>query len=363
MSIIFLISCSQEETKLKKEASTNVFTQTIEPQTIPAIYSFVGFTHSSHEVEIRARVDGYLEKVTFTEGSFVKAGDTLYELDKKPFTAAVEKAKGALSKQEAILWNATQAKARLQPLFEQNAASKKDLDSAIADELKAQAEVQSAKAELMSAELDLSYTTIKTPISGLSADTNYDEGALIIPATSGLLTTVSVVDPIWVYFSISENERLKFKNEESKNQIVFPKDMRLQIELVLADDSTYPYKGEVNFASPTIDQKTGTMGVRASLPNPGNVLMPGQFVRINVIGTLRPNAIVIPQGAILDGKNGMFVYVVIDNKAEIRNIEVGDWDGNNWIIKSGLIEGDVVITEGVNKIRTGSLVNIQKEKT
>lgn len=358
--LIFLPSCTSQENGNNTTPSVKVVTQTIEPKTIPAKYSFVGFTHSSHEVEIRARVEGYLEKVVFTEGSFVKAGETLYELDKKPFEAALEKAKGSLAKQEAILWNATEVKKRLEPLFEQNAASKKDLDTAISDELKAQAEVQSAKAELMEAELNLGYTTIKTPISGLSADTNYYEGALITPSSSELLTTISVIDPIYVYFSISENERLKFKKEESNNQIIFPKDKRLQIELVLADDSTYPYKGEVNFSSPTIDQQTGTLSIRASLPNNEETLIPGQFVRIHVIGVLRPNAIVVSQTAVLEGKNGMFVYVVVNKKAEVRNIEVGDFDGNNWIVKSGLIAGDVVITEGVNKVKPGSLVTIME---
>lgn len=340
----------------------DVKVETIKPSTIPALYSFAGTIQSSHQVEIRARVEGYLEKVVYKEGGFVNAGDTLYLLDKKPFEAALEDAKGALSKQQAILWNAKRTKERLEPLFKEKAASRKDLDTSIAEELTAQAEVQSAKAKLMQAELDLSYTTIKSPISGLASDTNYKEGALITPGANGLMTTVSVVDPIWVYFSISENDILKSKSEELKQQLVFPKTGELDIEVVLADGSIYPHKGKVNFASPTIDQKTGTMSIRAVLPNPGNILVPGQFVRVNVIGATRPKAIVIPQRAVLEGKNGMFVYVVINNKAEIRNVEVGDWYQNNWIIHSGLIEGDVVITDGVNKVRPGVPVNILNEE-
>jgi membrane fusion protein (multidrug efflux system) len=355
--LLLLTSCSSQE-KAKTEAqAVDVKTESIVPTTIPAIFSFVGFTQSSHEVEIRARVEGYLEKVVYKEGSFVNEGEILYYLDHKPFEAAVENARGALSKQQAILWNAKKTRERLDPLFKEKAASRKDLDTAISEELSATAEVQSAKAKLMQAELDLGYTTIKSPISGLASDTHYKEGALITPGQNALLTTVSVVDPIFVYFSISENERLKFRKQEMNNQIIVPKD-ELEIELILADNTIYPYKGKVNFSSPTIDQKTGTMSIRATLPNPGSVLMPGQFVRINVIGAERPNAIVVPQRAVLEGKNGMFVYVVINNKTEIREVEVGDWYQKNWIIQSGLVEGDVVIIDGVNKVRPGSPVHI-----
>jgi len=356
--LLILFSCSSKETANKQPRVIDVKTETIVRATIPAIFTFVGFIQSSHEVEIRARVEGYLEKVVYKEGEFVNAGDDLYYLDKKPYEASLENAKGALSKQKAILWNAKKTKERLEPLFKEKAASRKDLDNAISDELSAKAEVQSAKAKLMQAELDLSYTTIKSPISGLTSDTKFKEGALISPGTQGLLTTVSVVDPIWVYFSVSENDLLKSKNAEANHQLVFPKHRELEIELILADGSIFPYKGRVNFSSPTIDQKTGTLRIRAALPNPGNVLMPGQFVRVNVLGAIRPDAIAIPQKAVLEGKNGMFVYVVNDGKAEIRDITAGDWIGTNWIILSGLTQGDVVIVDGVNKVAPGTPVKI-----
>lgn len=359
LSLTSLISCNHQENSKKKEIAIDVVTEIVVSKTIPAVFSFVGFTQSSHEVEIRARVEGYLETVDFKEGSFVKEGDLLYTLDKKPFEAAVQNAKGDLAKQKAILWNAKKSLERLEPLFEQKAASRKDLDSATADDLRAKAELQSAKARLIQAQINLNYTTIKSPISGLAADTHYKPGALITPGANALLTTISIVDPIWVYFSVSENERLKLKKEEKENQLIIPED-DLEIQLVLADGSIFPQKGKVNFASPSIDQKTGTMSVRASLPNPNSTLMPGQFVRINVLGALRQNAIVIPQKAVLEGKNGMFVYVAIDGKAAIRNLEVGDWYENGWIIKSGLKDGDLVIVEGVNKLSPGTLLNILK---
>lgn len=363
ISLVAFNSCGNDAQNVKQSSAVLVTTETIIPKTIPAIFSFVGFTQSSHEVEIRARVEGYLEKVSYKEGSFVKSGQVLYQLDKKPFEASLENARGYLSKQKAILWNAQKTLERLKPLFEENAASRKDLDSATADELTAKAEVQSAKAKLMQAELDLSYTTIKSPISGLIADTNYKQGALITPGTGGLLTTVAVVDPIWVYFSISENERLKFKKEQDNQKIIIPKHGELEVEIVLADGSIYPYKGNINFASPTIDQKTGTMSVRASIPNPDNVLMPGQFVKIHVLGVTRPNAILVPQKAVLEGKSGSFVYVMIDEKAEIRNVELGEWYEDQWIINSGLIKGDVVVIDGVNKIQASTPLKILDSPT
>lgn len=354
--VLNITACSKKETAQKQPFTVGVKTLIIEPRTIPAIYSFVGFTQSSHQVEIRARVEGYLEDVAYKEGALVNAGDVLYLLDKKPFEAAVEIAKGALSREQAILWNAKKTKERLEPLFKENAASRKDLDSAISEELTAQAQVQSAKAKLQQAELDLSYTTIRSPISGLAADTYYKEGSLITPGAQGLLTTVSVLDPIYVYFSVSENERLKFNSEEAKKEIIFPSNGEFEIELMLADGTTFPHRGKVNFSSPTIDQKTGTMSIRAALPNPGNILVPGQFVRINVLGISRPNAILVPQKAVLEGKNGMFVYVVIDGKAQIRNVEAGDWYQNDWIMRSGLQKGDVVIVDGVNKVKPNTPV-------
>ncbi len=173
--LLLLFSCNTKEPAGKQARVIDVKTEIIVPKTIPAIFTFVGFIKSSHEVEIRARVEGYLEKVVYKEGEFVNAGDDLYYLDKKPYEASLENAKGALSKQQAILWNAKKTKERLEPLFKEKAASRKDLDNAISGELMAMAEVQSAKAKLMQAELDLSYTTIKSPISGLTADTNYKE--------------------------------------------------------------------------------------------------------------------------------------------------------------------------------------------
>jgi len=335
----------------------HVVTYVVEPANVPISLDFVGVAKSSHMVEIRSRVEGYLWKIDYKEGSFVHAGDLLFEIDPRQFQASVEEAKGELAKRKAILWAAEQAVARYIPLYEQKAASKRDLDNATAEQLADEASVIEASANLEKAELNLSYTTVTSPINGLSGRSAFREGTLITPSVNGLLTYVAVVDPIWVLFSVSDNYLLKNQQEIAKHELVLPQDNNFDVTLILADSTVYPHKGTVDFTAPILDPDTGTMTVRAVFPNPDHVLMPGQFVRAHVAGALRPNAIVIPQQAVQQGDKGMYVYVVNDqNKAELRFVTVGDWIGNNWWIKAGLQKGDRVIVEGVNKVHMGSSV-------
>lgn len=353
---ILLLSCSREETP-HTPTPMRVRTKTIIPHTIPQTFEFVGFAQSSHQVEIRARVEGYLDKILYKEGEVVKQGDIMFQLDPRVYEAELENLQGVLAKQEAILWNAKRTSERLKTLFEQKATSRRDLDNSIAQELTAQAEVQSAKARLKDAELNLSYTTIKSPITGLTADSNFQEGALITPGSSGLMTMVSAVNPIWVYFSVTDQNILTMNDQEAKGLLKLPENMDFDIELLLSDGSVYPLRGKVNFTSPTVDQKTGTVSIRAEVSNPQRTLMPGQFVRVRVLGATRPDAVLVPQKAVLQGKAGAFVYVVnAANQAEVRPVETGSWHGEDWVIFSGLKEGEQVIVDGVNKIRPGTPV-------
>ena len=367
LKLIFLLSLLSSCQPHEEEAPTElppveVTTLKIKPQTIPAIFEYVGFAQSSHPVEIRARVEGYLDKIAYTEGEIVHEGDLLFQIDPRPFQASLDVAKGELARQEAILWNAKRSVDRLKPLFEQNAASRRDLDNAISQQLASEADVQSAKAKVTEAELNLNYTTINSPITGLSSRSNYREGALISPGPNGLLTTISVINPMWVDFSVSQADLLKYGDETQKGLLIQPKDQKYKVEIVLANGSVYPYKGNVNFAEPILAQSTGTMHIRAEINNPTGVLLPGQFVKVRVLGVIRPNAILVPQRAVQQGKKGMFVYVVQNGKAVTRYIEPGDWYKDQWIINSGLQKGDVVITDGVNKVQQGSTV-IEKKPT
>lgn len=356
-----LLSCQGETPEQENLPPVEVTATQVVPQTIPIVFEYIAVVESSHLVEIRARVEGYLEKIGYQEGEVVKTGDLLFQIDSKPFVAALDNAKATLEKQEAILWNAKRTKERLEPLFEKNAVSRRDLDNAIANELSAEAEVQSAKASVRTAELNLGYTTIVSPVTGLASRSTYQEGALIMPGSSGLLTKVSVVNPIWVNFNISLSDILKSRQELADKQLIYPKDYNFTVTLTLADGSVFPQLGKVNFAEPSLQPTTGTMLIRAEFPNPDNILLPGEFVRVHVWGAIRPNAIIVPQQAVQQGQQGMYVYVVDkENKAAMRLVTVGDWYKTDWIIKSGLEKGDTVIVEGVNKAQPGMQVKITK---
>jgi membrane fusion protein (multidrug efflux system) len=337
---------------------------------VPVTIEYVGQTQSSHIVEIRARVEGYIDKIAYKEGSLVKKGDLLFQIDPRPFQANVEEAKGDLASAKANLTRAQREYARIEPLYKQNAVSKRDRDNAEAALLEAEASVQSAKGKLMDAEVNLEYTTITSPVTGLSDLATQREGALVSPGPDSLLTTVSVPDPMWVYFSVSENDMLNYKDALGKGLLKFPPNDDFQVQLVLADGSIFPEKGRVTFAAPLFSRETGTFLVRAVIPNPPvpnspyGLLRPGQFVQVQLIGATRPNAIVVPQQAVVQTAKGHAVFVVKDGKAELRNVEVGQWQGaDGWFITSGLKSGEEVVVNGTNKLREGTPVKVAQQST
>ncbi|KAF3363018.1 Efflux pump periplasmic linker BepF [Chlamydiales bacterium STE3] len=361
--LIFMLcfSACEKNKEHPRPSAVEVTTFKVQEETIPAVFEYVGVVQSSHPVEIRARVEGYLDKIAYQEGDIVKKGQLLFQIDSRPFIAALDNAKGQLARNEAELWEAQRAVERFRPLYEKKAASKRDLDNATAQLLASEANVASAKAQIREAELNLSYTVIRSPINGASNKSNYREGALITPGANGLLTTLYVIDPIWAYFNVSEGDLLKYREEVLKEQLKYPSDMNFDVQLILSDGSTFESKGKVNFADPSLQQTTGTMLVRAEFINPDNQLKPGQFVRAKVLGAIRPHAIVIPQKAVLQGQDGMYVYVVNpEGKAERRAIVPGDWYKTYWIIKAGLKADEQVIVDGINKVQNGVALTIKK---
>lgn len=365
LSLFFLcfLAFSCEKKKASPEVKpVPVTVLKVQPRKVPAVFEYVAVAQSSHQVEIRARVEGYLQSINFIEGSFVKEGQLLYQIDPLPFKAALDSAVGELERQKALLWNAETTKNRLEPLYKQNAISKRDLDNAISDVAATQASVDSAAARVQESAINLGYTTINAPISGLIGESQFREGALLTPGPSGLLTRLSIVNPIWINFNVSENEILKFQDLIEKKLLVAPKDMGFTVQAVLANGSTFPEKGVVSFANPVLDQRTGTMLVRAVFPNPKADIKPGQFIRVKVEGAYYPNAITVPQKAVMQGQKGMFVYIVDkENIARMQPVDPGSWSGDDWIINSGLKAGDIVVIEGVNKIQPGRQV-IPKQK-
>ncbi|MBN3759167.1 efflux RND transporter periplasmic adaptor subunit, partial [Paraburkholderia sp. Tr-20389] len=311
------------------------------------------------EVEIRARVDGFLERRLYDEGSLVKEGQVLFVMDRKPFEAALQSAKGALAQQQARLLVTKQNLARVVPLAAQNALSKKDLDDATGNEKQAEAAVIAAQGEVRTAELNLSYCTIRSPLKGLSSFARVQDGSYVTPTQSGLLTYVYQLDPMWVNFSISENELLRYREQITKGLLRFPADNQFDVTVIQADGSVYPQKGRIDFTNPAFSQQTGTFLVRATFANPNGTLRPGQFVRAKVSGAVRPNAILVPQRAVLQGAKSHFVWVLDqDSKPHQRVVDVGDWHGDDWFVNEGLKPGERVVVDGAIRVSSDAQIKV-----
>ncbi|RZI40761.1 efflux RND transporter periplasmic adaptor subunit [Herbaspirillum sp. HC18] len=336
---------------------------TVTPKDTPVNFEFPAQTQSSREVQIRARVEGFLDKRLYTEGAVVKAGQPMFQMDRKPFEAALQSAEGQLSQQRARLEVANANLKRVRPLAEKNAVSQKDLDDAIGNQKQAEASVIAAEGEVRTAKLNLGYTSINSPLTGLSSFARVQEGSYVSMGDSSWLTSVSQINPMWVNFSISENELLKYRDEISKGQLKFPDDNNFAVEVILADGTVLPEKGRINFAEPSFNKETGTFLVRTEMANPKAALRPGQFVRARVKGATRPNAVLVPQRAVLQGSKSHYVWVVgSDNKAKSRVVEVGEWHGDDWFIRDGLRAGERVVVEGAGRVSADVPLKIAESK-
>jgi membrane fusion protein, multidrug efflux system len=332
---------------------------TVAPQALPATFEYVGQTAGSREVDVRARVAGILLKRNFTEGAPVRQGQSLYTIDPAPFEAALARTEADVGAAEARLEQARKNAARLKPLYAEKAVSQKDYDDTVSAEAIGAADVKAARARLTEAKLNLSYTKVESPVSGITGRSMRQEGSLI-SGPDALLTTITQVDPIWVNFGIPDNEQAQIQKEVQAGQLALPKEGDFEVALRRADGSMYPRTGRLNFADVRVSPATGTRETRAELPNPGGgALKPGEFVRVILRGATRPNAITVPQRAVLEGPQGKFVYVVNEkSQAEPRPIEAGEWAGQSWIITSGLKPGDRVIVDGVMRLGPGAPVRI-----
>jgi membrane fusion protein (multidrug efflux system) len=277
----------------------------------------------------------------------------MFQMDAKPFQAQLDAAESALAEQQAKLWTAQANLKRVKPLAKANAVSQKELDDAQGRVNAAAAAVDMASADVETAKLNLGYTTIHAPVTGASSFARIQNGAYV-NAQSGPLTYVAQLDPIWVDFSLSEDEMLNFRQQQKSGQLRVPDATELTVELVLADGSVYQETGRMFFRDANYSTETGTFLIRATFGNPDGELRPGQFVRVRVEGSVRPNAVLVPQQAVLQGAQGFFVWIVDDEgKAQVRGVEVGDWQGDDWFITSGLSPGDKVITDGIVRLAKG----------
>jgi membrane fusion protein (multidrug efflux system) len=355
-ALVLVAACGKEEKKEAARPPVEVTVLTVTPRDVPVSATYVAQTQSSQAVNIQARVSGFLEKRVYTEGSVVKAGQAMFQMDPKPFQAQVDGAAAALQRNQAALEVARANLARTKPLAEQNALSQKDLDDAQGQYEQAAAAVAQSKAQLDSAKLDLSYTSIASPVTGVSSFAAVADGTYI-DAKNAQLTTVSVLTPMWINFSVSENQLERIRSEVKAGLLRLPENRSYIVEIELVDGSVFPHKGRITFADPSYSPQTGTFMLRASVDNPDGTLRPNQYVRTRLQGAVRPNAILVPQRAVQQGAKGHFVWVINKaGKAELRPIEVGDWYGDDWFISQGLVAGDQVVVDGTLRLAPDAAV-------
>ena len=352
-ALIWVLRPRQEAVVYPVVAVEPVVTQDVE------IYGeYVGRIRAQQFVEVRARVEGYLERMLFREGSYVQKGQTLFIIDPKVYRARVDKAKAQLSKDRALAQKAERDLKRIRPLYEQNAASQLDLDNATAAYESATANVVMSEADLTQAATALSYTTVQSPITGYISASNADIGTLVGPSGKSLLATIVKSDTVRVDFSMTGLDYLRSKE---RNVNLGQKDSSRRwnpyITVTLPDNSRYPLRGMVDFADPQVDPETGTFSVRAEMPNPDHILLPGQFTKVKLLLDVRENAVVVPSKAIIIEKGGVYIFVVRrDSIVERRFIEIGPELDNKVVVERGLMPGERIVVEGYHKLTHGMRV-------
>jgi len=405
LAMLAITAACTNKSKDKHDAApppATVVVAEVQQKTVPIYSEFVGQTTADETVELRARVEGVLEKVYFREGAPVRKGQLLFSIDKRPFAAALQSAKALAAKAvsdlaqasqrtdvleaqaqladaQATLTRADQDVNRLAPLAKEKAVTEQDLDAAVAAQKsaratvdarkanltnleaavkytieRAKAEVDASRARVTQAELDLSYCNIYAPISGVIGFLQVDEGNLVGRGDATLLATISASDPLLVDFSVSEIDYLKLTDPKTVGKNAG----KLHFDLLLSDESQHPYQGTFHVLDRTVDPQTGTLKAQATFPNPGSYLRPGQFARVRVAVAERENAILVPARAIQEMQGAKTVMVVdAENKVSVRTIKVGDKADKDVVVLDGLSGGERVIVEGMQKVRPGGVVN------
>jgi membrane fusion protein, multidrug efflux system len=353
---ILLASACGGETAPAAPPPPEVLVSPVEQRDVPVVTELVGQTKGSQDVEIRARVEGYLETVSFTEGSIVRKGQLLYRIDPKPLQATLANARADLATAEARLAKTNNDVTRLTPLAARQAVSQQELDNAVANQDAAKAQVDAHKASVEKARLDLGYTTITSPISGMVGTTLVRAGNLVGRGESTLLTTVSEIDPILFTAGISEAEYLRIArraDEMRREQGGKP----VPVDLLLADGLVHSHQGRVDAIERAVDPATGTLSVQFRFPNPGGIIRPGQYGRVRFVLETRKNALLVPQRAVQELQSLYSVAVAgSDNKLTVKTVKVGPRVGSEWIIESGLSAGEQVVVEGAQRVRPGTVV-------
>lgn len=317
------------------------------PTSVPETVEAIGQTEGAKEVEVRPRVGGILLKRLYEEGASIKAGQAMFLIDPVPFQIALTQSRAKLAQQKALLEQSQREELRLKKMLESQSISQRDYDNAVSDTANALAALQQAEANVKEAELNLSYTTVTAPVSGVSGRFQFSEGALVA-ANSSLLTTLVQLQPIWVRFSLSDSDLAVIGGKLSMTRAK-------EVRLILPDGSEYSKGGQLNFAASQISPELGTQSLRAAFENTDQQLLPGQFVRVRLVTGQRDGVFLLPQTAIQSGEQGKFVYLAnAANEAEIRPVQVGGWQGSNWQVYVGLQAGDRVVLDNLIKLRPGA---------
>jgi membrane fusion protein (multidrug efflux system) len=398
-TLVMTTGCSNPTSGATAPASLDVEVAPVEQRDVPIYSEWIGTLDGYVNADIKAEVSGYLLEQAYQEGSFVKKGQLLFQIDPRPFQAALELAEGQQAQAEGQLAQAraqlAQAEAqvsvaeanqrrtqldvdRYTPLAQQKAITQQDLDNATQNNLAAKAQVQSAEAQVATAraqiiaagaavqaatataetaQINLGFTKLTSPIDGIPGIAQQQVGSLVSPA-SPTITTVSTVDPIKVYFTVAEQEYLDFHRRYSTPATLDAERKGLRLELILADGTVYPQNGNFYFADRQVDVRTGAIRVAGLFPNAGNTLRPGQYGKVRTALRMQPGALLVPQRAVNE-LQGSYQIAVVDrqNKVDIRTVKVGDRIGNDWLISDGLKAGERVVAEGVQKVRPGMQVN------
>ena len=371
--LLLLAGCSGKTPPSPAQPIPQVEVITVTAQTVADDPEFIGQTQAFRPVEIRPQVTGIIKEVFFTEGRNVKKDDRLYLIDPLPFKAIYLSGKAKVAQAQAKLVQAEQDLARVKPLLEEQAVSRKNVDDAVAERLAAKAALEAAQSDLVKAKFDLDNTLITAPVNGRIGRSHFYEGRLVSAQTT-LLTTIDQLDPMYVNVSVPESYLLRRRRELAEHKVQRPDIFQLRGVMTFSDGSVYPQEGILDFADVTLRPETGMLQARFTFPNPEggfspgqSYFYPGQFVKIRLKGYIRADAILIPQRAVQQGPKGSFVYVIDEkDKAELRPIHASTWRGNEWLIEDGLHSGERVVVDGFHRIQPGVQVNPiqhQNEKT
>ncbi len=334
----------------------------VETGYFPIIGEYIGVTRASVRVEVRARVNGFIEERSFVEGGLVEAGDVLYRIDDRPFRARVNRMEAELKRARTTLEKARRDVDRMEPLYREDAVSQLDLDNTMAQLEQSEADVAAREADLLEANLELEYTTVVAPINGMISEAEVDIGALVGPGYDSLLATVMQTDPIFIEFRMSALDYLNAQRQRNtwlqrRAAEASGRSVEGFVRITLPDDSPYAYRGDIDFTDPQVNPETGTFRVRARVPNPNRQLLPGQFTRATLQLSVIPNAVIVPEEVIQIEQGGSYVMVVMpDNTVERRFVVLGPWRGGRVVISAGLDDGEIIIVEGFHTVRHGDLV-------